>query len=76
MQNIIALLIVAVAVGYLVRRGWRYFAARKSAAGCGACGSCPTSNGSAAAANGPSENLGTAKPLVTIDLMPSAGRKS
>ncbi|HTQ37573.1 MAG TPA: FeoB-associated Cys-rich membrane protein [Pirellulales bacterium] len=63
MQNILALLIVAAAVGYLIRRGWRYFAARKSAAACASgCGSCSANEG-----NVVTNRLGTTKPLVTID---------
>ena len=58
MQNIFALLIVALACGYLIRKAWRYFAARKQSVGCGsACGGC--------AAGG--KSLGEAKPLVSIE---------
>jgi FeoB-associated Cys-rich membrane protein len=67
MQNVLALLIVAAAVGYLIRQGWRYFAARKSGAGCGSgCGSCSASENGVV--NG---SLGTTKPLVTIDMLRS-----
>lgn len=45
MQDYLALAIVAVSAGYLARRGWQFFAARKQTAGCGsACGGC-ASNG-------------------------------
>jgi hypothetical protein len=59
MQNLVALFIVAVAAGYLVRRGWRFFAARKSA-GCGnGCGSCPASGDATV----------VTKPIVTIEAL-------
>jgi hypothetical protein len=62
MQNILALLIVASACGYLMRKAWRYFAARKQSVGCGsACGGCAAG----------SKSLGEAKPLVSIDSLPS-----
>jgi hypothetical protein len=45
MQNVIAISIVALAVAYLMLRGWQFFAAR-SAKGCGSgCGNCPASEG-------------------------------
>jgi hypothetical protein len=57
MQNLLALLVVALAAGYLVRRGWRYFADRKSSVGCGSgCNGCASQNDST-----------MPKPLVTID---------
>ncbi|HZZ29735.1 MAG TPA: FeoB-associated Cys-rich membrane protein [Pirellulales bacterium] len=62
MQNIIALFIVAAAVGYLLRRGWRYFAAKKSAGCASGCGSCASN----------SKNIPDAKPLVTIDALRSS----
>lgn len=55
MQDLLAILIVAVAAGYLARRMWLRVAGRKS----GACGSC--SNCGPAGAERP-------KPLVTISL--------
>jgi hypothetical protein len=63
MQNIIALLIVATAAGFLGWRGWKIVAARKSGGGCGSCGACPN-NGEAGL---------KITPLVTIDL-PKAGK--
>jgi hypothetical protein len=64
MQNILALLMVALAAGYLARRSWRYFAARKQSAGCGsACGGCP-SNG---------ESTMVTKPLVTVESLRQTG---
>ncbi|HEV3138589.1 MAG TPA: hypothetical protein VGZ26_11810 [Pirellulales bacterium] len=40
-QNLTALLVVAAAGVYLTRVAWQNIARRK-AAGCGSCGSCPT----------------------------------
>jgi hypothetical protein len=58
MQNILALFVVGAAVGYLVRRAWRYFAARKQSVGCGsACGGCAAGEGSKI----------VTKPLVSVD---------
>jgi hypothetical protein len=58
MQNVIAILIVAMAAVYLGWRGWCVFA-RKRAAGCGSgCGSCPVSQ-----STGATETLVTIKPL-------------
>jgi hypothetical protein len=42
MQDAIAILIAVVAAGFLARRAWLRFAARRS--GCGACSSCPSAD--------------------------------
>jgi FeoB-associated Cys-rich membrane protein len=56
MQNVIALLIVAAAFGYIGWRGWTTIAAKRKSAGCGSCGSCPNTEAGGA----------TIKPLITI----------
>jgi hypothetical protein len=53
MQDAIAILIVAIAAGFLARRGWQRFARRQD----GACGSCPSCSANDAVPS---------KPLVTI----------
>ncbi|HKD37219.1 MAG TPA: hypothetical protein VKB78_10470 [Pirellulales bacterium] len=53
-QNLIAIVLVAAAAGYLGRRGWTAIAGRRR--GCGACSTCPAE--SIQSANG--------KPLVTL----------
>jgi hypothetical protein len=53
MQDILAILIVAIAASFLARRGWQRFARRQG----GACGSCPSCSAS--------DSLHS-KPLVTI----------
>jgi hypothetical protein len=43
MQDIVAILIVAVAAAFLVRRAW-WRLARRSNGACGSCGGCRSSN--------------------------------
>ena len=56
MQNIFALLIVAVAASYLAWRTWNLAKRRKQSA-CGGCGSCPAGDNTQA----------KVLPLVTIE---------
>jgi hypothetical protein len=57
-QNLIAIALVLAAVMYLAVRGWRQVA-RKKAAGCGACSTCPVA-----------ENGAGKQPLVQIEALP------
>jgi hypothetical protein len=43
MQDVIAILIAAVASAFLVRRAW-HRVVRPSSGACGSCGNCPTSD--------------------------------
>jgi hypothetical protein len=43
MQDVIAILIVAAAAGFLVRRAWRRVL-RRSGGACGGCSTCPGSD--------------------------------
>ena len=53
MQDLLAILIVAIAAGFLIRRAWQRIARRQSGA-CGSCSNC-----------GAADSL-KSKPLVTI----------
>ena len=64
MQNLIALLIVAAAIGYVGWRGWATIAAKRKSPACGSCGSCPNTETGGA----------KIKPLVTIQPL-SANKK-
>lgn len=52
LQDLATLGLVAAAMIYVVRRAWLVFGARK-ATGCGACASCPSSQGDPAVAGPP-----------------------
>jgi hypothetical protein len=45
MQDVIAIMIVAFAAAFLVRRGWKRLLNRRAGA-CGACSNCPSSGAS------------------------------
>jgi hypothetical protein len=64
MQNLIVLLIVAVALSYIAWRSWNTIAAKRKSTGCGSCGSCSNTEAGGA----------TIKPLVTIQPI-SANKK-
>jgi len=69
-QNILALALVAGAVAYLARLGWKTFSARK-AGGCGTCGSCSSAGGPQQAKDA------AAGPIVSLDeLVDSARHKN
>jgi hypothetical protein len=42
-QELVALMVVALAAGYLTRRAWRLVSGKKSG-GCGTCSSCGTTS--------------------------------
>lgn len=47
MQDILAISIAGVAVGFLLRRAWQQLAQRRSG-GCGACSKCPSAGAASA----------------------------